>query len=420
MRNQGYQQASEQTRSRKLWAVIALLVISLHMSVVSAQEWVPDKSAGCLRVATYNVSLNRGEQGVLQSDLESGNEQAHALAAVIRAVQPDILLLNEVDFEQGAGNAELFLKKYVEAKEPDALGLGAWGLPYVYDAAVNTGVPSGLDLNNNDRVDDAEDAWGYGRFPGQYGMAVASRFPIDESQVRTLQEFRWSRMPDALRPQLPSGEFYYGDDTWARLRLSSKSFWDVPVNTPRGKVHVLASHPTPPAFDGPEDRNGCRNHDEIRLIQEYIDGAAYLQDDRGKAGGIASDSPFVVMGDLNSDPNDGGSKPEAIQSLLTHARIAQFGPPASPGGRAAAESQGNANHGHQGNPAFDTGDFNDRSVGNLRVDYVLPSTEFAVNAAGVFWPALDGVPEDRRAALQASLEASDHHLVWVDVVVAKD
>jgi len=30
-------------------------------------------------------------------------------------------------------------------------------------------------------------------------------------------------------------------------------------------IHILASHPTPPVFDGVEDRNGRRNHDEIRL-----------------------------------------------------------------------------------------------------------------------------------------------------------
>ena len=35
-------------------------------------------------------------------------------------------------------------------------------------------------------------------------------------------------------------------------------------------VHVLASHPTPPSFDGGEDRNGRRNHDEIRFWADYV------------------------------------------------------------------------------------------------------------------------------------------------------
>ncbi len=55
------------------------------------------------------------------------------------------------------------------------------------------------------------------------------------------------------------------------LRLSSKSHWDIPLQIGGAIVHVLTAHPTPPVFDGPEDRNGCRNHDEIRLWSDYID-----------------------------------------------------------------------------------------------------------------------------------------------------
>ncbi len=53
-------------------------------------------------------------------------------------------------------------------------------------------------------------------------------------------------------------------------------------------LHLLASHPTPPAFDGPEDRNGRRNHDEIRFWNDYLDRAeiGYIRDDAGLAGGL--------------------------------------------------------------------------------------------------------------------------------------
>ena len=49
-------------------------------------------------------------------------------------------------------------------------------------------------------------------------------------------------------------------------------------------------------------------------------------------------------------------------------------------------------------------------AGNLRVDYVLPSAGLKVTGAGVFWP-VEGEPG---AAL---IDASDHRLVWVDVVL---
>ena len=379
-----------------------------------AQNWVATKPEGALRIATYNVSLNRPEAGQLTKDLEGDDKQAREVAAIIRAVQPDILLINELDYADTADNAKLFAGKYLADETADALGGSAWDMPFQYSAPVNTGVASGLDLNGDGKVGGPNDAWGYGRFPGQYGMAVLSRYELDSASIRTFQNFLWSKLPDALRPKI-DGKDFYEDDVWNALRLSSKSFWDVPVKTPSGVVHVLASHPTPPAFDGEEDRNGCRNHDEVKLLQAYIEDAPFLFDDAGKPGGIAQEAAFVILGDLNSDPNDGGSRPEAIKAILSHERVAQFAAPTSKGAVQTAKSQGGANDSHRGNAAEDTGDFNDRSVGNLRIDYALPSRNMQVLATGVVWPELSEVAPELREALKKSLYATDHHMVWVDV-----
>ncbi|MFO1065932.1 MAG: endonuclease/exonuclease/phosphatase family protein [Pirellulales bacterium] len=259
---------------------------------------------------------------------------------------------------------------------------------------------------------------GFGQYPGQYGMAVLSRYPIEASQVRSFQNLKWSEMPGALVPQDPkSSEHYYPADVWSKLRLSSKSFWDVPIKTPQGMLSVLASHPTPPAFDGDEDRNGCRNHDEIRLLHDYIErsGKDYLVDDQGKHGGLAADRDFVIVGDLNSDPVDGGSRQEAIVQLLSSTEVARGRVPRSAGAEAAAERQGKANKTHRGDPAEDTADFSDNAVGNLRADYVLPGKRFQIAQSGVFWPRLEDVSPQLRESMKQCLEASDHHLVWVDV-----
>ena len=48
-------------------------------------------------------------------------------------------------------------------------------------------------------------------------------------------------------------------------------------------MHVLVSHPTPPTFDGPEDRNGLRNADEIAFWKQYVAVATpALVDDAGR------------------------------------------------------------------------------------------------------------------------------------------
>src|SRR5437764_4348644 len=97
-------------------------------------------------------------------------------------------------------------------------------------------------------------------------------------------------MPGAMLPVDQTGQPWYSDDELKIFRLSSKSHWDVPIKIGKRTVHVLASHPTPPAFDGPEDRNGKRNHDEIRFWADYInigpDMHPYIVDDAGERGGI--------------------------------------------------------------------------------------------------------------------------------------
>jgi endonuclease/exonuclease/phosphatase family metal-dependent hydrolase len=174
----------------------------------------------------------------------------------------------------------------------------------------------------------------------------------------------------------------------------------------------LTCHPTPPVFDGAEDRNGRRNSDEIGFWADYVGGNGdYIYDDRGNKGGLAAGELFVIAGDMNADPKDGESREKAILQLLDHPQI-QDPRPTSEGSVEQAKEQGGANAKHQGDPAFDTGDFADRNVGNLRIDYVLPSKTLAVKNAGVFWP----VSTDAAYPL---VSASDHRLVWVDVEIGR-
>ncbi len=406
-----------------------LLCITVPASVASAQDSGPrtDLSTkrvdNCLRVATFNVSFNRAKPGELKSDIDKGDEQIRLVAAIIRTVKPDIVLLNEVDYSATDDNAASFASKFLADPNPDVLGNAAWSMPYSYSASVNTGEPSGIDLNANGKTTDPEDAWGFGKFPGQYGMAVLSRYPIVKSEVRTFQKLLWSTMPGAMRPQDPqTGKSYYDDDTWKRLRLSSKSMWDVPIETPQGKVSIIASHPTPPAFDGPEDRNGCRNHDEIQLISDYISDSsqakAYLVDDQGHIGPIAPSRAFFILGDLNSDPIDGESKHEAIARLIAHPNVAQVDAPTSVGAMLMAKQQGQRNEQHTAPHNSDTADFFDGQVGNLRVDYVLPSKAIRVQNSQVFWlapqdAAINGQTITNELSKKIN-NASDHHLVWVD------
>ncbi len=381
----------------------------------AADAACPANANGMLRVATYNTSLYDDEANGLVRRLEAGDDRARRIAAVLQRVRPDIVLLNEFDHDAAHRAADLFQRDYLERAQPG--GGAPLRYPHRYLAPVNTGVPSGLDLDRSGAVggagrDRGNDAWGYGLHPGQYGMLVLSRHPVDTAAVRTFQLLKWSAMPDAARPVDPdSGVPYHPDATWAQLRLSSKSHWDVPIHAPGGTLHLLASHPTPPVFDGPEDRNGARNADEIRLWREYISAGdkPWLCDDAGRCGGLEAGARFVVVGDLNNDPVDGDGRHDAIVDLLEHPRVLRQATPRSEGAIEAAAKYVAADIAHRGTAAHATGDFGGR-VGTLRLDYVLPSTGLRLAASGVYWPA-------STAPAGALVTASDHRLVWVDVAI---
>ena len=359
--------------------------------------------AATLRVATYDVGMSRDGPGLLLHELAGEPEPATlAVIEVVQAARPDVLLL--VGFDHDLRGRALGAFRALLAAGPRAIDY-----PHAYAAPVNAGVPSGLDLDDDGRTMGRGDAFGWGRFPGNGGMAILSRLPIDAAAARSFATLPWSALPDADLPRRPDGTPFPDASRQAALRLSSRAHWDVPVRLPDGRpLHLLASNPTPPLFDGDEGFNRRRNRDELRFWSRYLDGTAFA-DDRGRAT-AAPDAPLVLLGNLNLDPLDGAGEREAIAALLAHPRLADPRP-ASAGGAAAGAT--GVNGGHDGDPGLDTADWRDDGAGpgNLRVDYVLPSADLAVASAGVFWPAPGEPLADAAAA------ASPHRLVWVDLAL---
>ena len=372
----------------------------------------PEPPLEAVRFATFNASLNRSNQGDLVSDLSTpDNAQAKVIAETIQRTRPEVLLLNEFDYDASGEAARLFQENYLSVPQNGAEPI-VYG--YAFSAESNTGIPSGVDLDNSGDVGGPNDAFGFGFFPGQFGMQVYSQHPIDFANVRTFQKFLWKDMPGAMLPVDPAtSESYYSDEALAVFRLSSKSHWDVPVVIDGHTVNFLVSHPTPPVFDGPEDRNGTRNFDEIRFWSDYVNGAGYMYDDAGHQGGWSGDY-FVIAGDQNSDPLDGDSIPGSAQLLLNNARVNATMTPSSLGAVEQNGLQAGANLSHLSDPANDTADFNDNPApGNLRADYVLPSANLDIVASGVFWPDAS----DPLFSLVGTFPfpGTDHRLVWVDV-----
>lgn len=337
----------------------------------------PLTAAETLRIATWNVALDRSGPGLLVRDLDRGEDpQVAALARVLVALDADVLLLTAVDYDLGGVALGLLADR-----------LRAAGLHYPERFALrpNTGAQTGLDVDGNGRIGDPQDAQGWGLFSGQGGMAILSRLPVDRRAARDHSAFLWRDLPAALIPEGTAPALL------EIQRLATTGFWDVPILTETGPLHLLAWHASPPVFDGPEDRNGKRNHDEAAFWRHYLDRALPMK---------PPDAAFVLLGDGNLDPADGDGLRDGIASLLAHRALQD---PAPRG------THGRSEPAHRGDPALDTALYPE--IGGLRLDYVLPSAGLTVTGAGVLWPG----PEDPLAADLAAV--SPHRPVWVDLAL---
>lgn len=345
--------------------------ISSRLGLLLALLAVP--AAGeTLRVATWNVALDRQGPGLLVKDLAEGEAQVEAVVRVLAALQADVVLLTAVDYDRGGVALGLLA---------DRLATAGADYPHRLAFRPNTGMQTGFDLDGNGWTGDPRDAQGFGLFSGNAGMAVLSRLPIDTAAARDFSDFLWRDLPGGLSDDPP--------ELAAVQRLATTGFWDVPVTTASGPLHLLAWHATPPVFDGPEDRNGRRNHDEAAFWGLFLEGALPMS---------PPDGAFMLLGDGNLDPADGDGRREGIGVLLAHPALQDPQP---------RGSHGRIEPTHAGDPALDTVIYDD--LGGLRLDYVLPSATLTVSAAGVLWPA----PDD---PLWTDLQAASHHFpVWVDI-----
>lgn len=318
--------------------------------------------------------MSRKGPGLLLRDILKGEDpQVAAVAAVIAEVAPDILVIQGIDYDYDLAALTALRNRIEEA-----------GLlyPYLFARPSNAGRPTGVDLDGDGRLGEPEDAHSYGWFTGEGGQAILSRFVIDESKAQDFGDMLWSDMPEPLWPAEPM----LGQEV---QRLSRSGHWIVPIEVAGKPLSLMSFHAATPVFDGPEDRNGRRNHDEILFWRHVLDGTL----------GDMPDGSFVIAGNANLDPVDGEGRKAVIRDLLGDTRL-QDPRPQGPGTENTP--------GHMGDPKLDTVSW--RGVGNLRVSYVLPSADLTVTGSGVHWP------QDGEAAEQAQT-ASRHRLVWVDVVI---
>ncbi len=332
--------------------MIRLLLVALWLSSPALSD--------TLRIATFNTELSRDGPGLLLRDIQKGkNPQIDAVVQVITRARPDILALQSIDWDHDSRALSALNDRLIQAGH---------GFDHLLALQPNTGIETGLDMNGDGYLGDAEDAQSFGAFTGQGGIALLSRYPFALDQLRDLSPLLWRDLPGALLPTHPDGRPFPSDAALAVQRLSYTGHWVVPVALPQGRITLMSFQAAPPVFDGPEDQNGRRNHDEILLWTRLMDGAM----------GPAPARPMVLLGGANQDPDRGQGRKAAIRALLAHPHL-QDPKPRAPDGSLTTVDWG--------------------EIGQMRVDYILPDARLTVTDAGI----------------EQAPAASRHHLVWVDL-----
>ncbi len=305
------------------------------------------------------------------ADLLAGDDaQIAATLAVIAAASADVLVLQDIDFD-AEGAALLALIRRLEGVSQT--------YPHHLTLRPNTGWPTGVDLDGNGRSTDPRDAHGFGRFNGDGGMAILSRHPI--TRVHDFSNLHW------VDPPGNSAARFTPPEALDHLRLQEVAAWVAEIALPDGAFQLLVGHASAPVFDGPEDRNGWRNADQLRFWMQLLDG--------WRPEGTDLDlnmERLALIATLNVDPNRGEGHQTALGELLMHPALQDVVP---------ESSWGTA-----------TADWADPTPGNLRVDYILPARGLDVVDHGVLWPEGEG---DGPLPLSIVEEASDHRLIWIDL-----
>ncbi|MGH1466943.1 MAG: endonuclease/exonuclease/phosphatase family protein [Cognatishimia sp.] len=319
-----------------------------------------------MRIATYHTELHRDGPGVMLRDITRGDAQVVSITNVIAAAAPDIIVLQGIDYDaQGYG---------LSALRQRLADLGT-ELLFQYAPPPNSGLQTGLDIDADGRLLEPEDAHGYGDFFGQRGIAVLSRHPIDHRKIQNFQDLTWRDFAKATSLEQAFLQAT-SDSIRNSIRLSSSAHSVIPITIGQQSLSLFAYHATPPVFDGPEDRNGIRNAHENLFFPFYLEG--YF--------GPAPSKSFVFTALANIDPNRGEGHHSVIQNILQNPRL-----------------QTPAGHHHM--PTVDW----PNPLGEMRVSYLLPSTDIKVLDSGVVSP-------DQHPALSNDIiNASRHRLVWLDI-----
>ena len=392
------------TRTRRaLLACSTLAAAATAAALITppAAAATPSPPGNTVRFATFNASLNRARRGPAASPTcrRPTTPRPATVAEIIQRVRPDVLLINEFDFDADGTALRLFQQQLPVRRRTTAPRRSA--TRYRFIAPSNTGIPSGFDLNNyGTSIGGPGRRLRLRRLPGpvRHGRLLAATRstpttsgPSSTSSGRTCR----ARCCPTTRPprRRPTGT---PPRSWPSSRCRPRA-----TGTCRSRSAARPStswSATPPrrCSTVPRTATARRNHDEIRLWADYVTPGAerlHLRRRRQARRARARGAAFVIAG-----------RPELRPARRRqHPRLdpAAAGQPAGQHHRHPDQRRGRSEQAEAAGRGRTSPTESDPRVrhrrlrrqlpgpGNLRADYVLPSSDLRIRNSGIFWPTVD-------------------------------
>ncbi len=342
--------------------------------------------------------------------LDENDEQATAAAEIIGRFNPDIMEINELQFDieniphtgnPGMPKADAKAPTF-NAGESNASRLGdragKTNSDAVWDYSVVTLGNSGL-YWSGDNPSNADEfvLRGWGEFKGRFNTGLLSRYPILTDEIRVINDFKWKDLPDNHIADLEANE---GIEVPDDFPLFEKSLNIIPVDIAGTKLYFVLIHTVAPGWD----RIGSyRNFDELHGVELFLSGELPGVDP------LPDDARFIIMGDLNSDSDEeegSDSLPGAIQQLANHPKVAAWYPSGN-----GTKGKNGAHNSYCSGCGHDDGTMvsDPTKAWQMQLDYMLPSETLGKPASGkIFWPD----PKTEKADWELSCRASDHKMLF--------
>ena len=279
-------------RSRRTWTACSMLAVAAVAAALVTPPPAAAHGQRTVRFSTFNASLNRSNAGDLVADLSTpGNQQAANVAEIDPAGPARRAAGQRVRLRPGGAAA---CSRPTTCPCPTTASAPI-DYPYRYIAPSRTpGSPRATTSTTTDRSVAPTTPSGSASSPGQFGMAVYSKYPIDDRQgpdVPALPVEGHAGRAASRRPAHCRSADWYSPAELGVFRLSSKSHWDLPIQHRRADRPLPGEPPDAAgvrrASGGPQRASQLRRDPVLGRLHRAGRGQLHLRR-RGRRGGLAT------------------------------------------------------------------------------------------------------------------------------------